>query len=762
MKNVREPDANRGSVRAMGLIVLSFLLLFGCLSKSDAQDGAGRVLPSAPPDVESSTGWTLAFPSTPPAVEREIAAVEDGRDDPVRLTAHAGNALAEVRARAAVALGRIGGLRGIPLLLRLLEDRDASVRRAAAFGLGESESDDGAKRALRRHLLPAQEMDPGVRALSAEALAKLGGGEEPGRLLSVLRDPDRAVVEAALASLWRLAPEGMAREALDRTREGSPAMRWKAVYALMRLAGAPPSGRTPIPASASLEDDLLDEIRSRCLELTHDPTAAVRLLSARALGSLPSNESVHGLAALRGDPDSRVRVEAARALGRLAATSDAISPFLSDRSRPVRMEAIGSLGSAADSLAAFRSCRPFLSAQEPWAREAALASALRLADRLAEAEPPDPGVPQARELLARLMNDPSWRVRAAAVEAAAGRDSTGGLLWRILPGGPDRWLATEDARVLKLAVAPRLRTVAVTNASLAPGQPLRREVDGWTSHADGILRAMAFDGLISIGSEMRGAPSGSPAAGEGRPPRRTPPGWFAACRDLLARGMKDPSADVRTTILDGIAAWTPLSPSELNLLSGALRDGDPAVRERASRILRDNSIHPPAVVPDRPDRIDAPSPDRLEEVLREVRGIRRATIVTERGVLELDLDPEQAPLTVANFARLARRGYFDDKAWHRVVPDFVAQDGCPRGDGWGGPGYSIRCEINTSRYGTGAVGMALSGKDTGGSQYFITLSPQPHLDGGYTVFGRLRSGWETLLDLAPGDRIERVLVDGER
>jgi len=221
--------------------------------------------------------------------------------------------------------------------------------------------------------------------------------------------------------------------------------------------------------------------------------------------------------------------------------------------------------------------------------------------------------------------------------------------------------------------------------------------------------------------------------------------------------MKDPSTDVKLTVIDGLSQWTPLTAPELNILSSALRDKDYIVRARAAGVLRESGVEPPEGSPSRAEGMGV---ERMEQLLRDVRSVTRARIETSKGILLLDLYPDQAPFTVANFARLARRGYFDEKAWHRVVPDFVVQDGCPRGDGWGGPGYSIRCEINTYRYGSGALGMALSGKDTGGSQYFITHSPQPHLDGGYTVFGRLRSGWDVLLTLAPGDRIERVVVEG--
>ncbi len=135
-----------------------------------------------------------------------------------------------------------------------------------------------------------------------------------------------------------------------------------------------------------------------------------------------------------------------------------------------------------------------------------------------------------------------------------------------------------------------------------------------------------------------------------------------------------------------------------------------------------------------------------------------ATVNTTRGSFVIQLLPEEATLNVDNFIQLASRGYFNGITIHRVVPNFVIQDGDPRGDGNGGPGYQIRCEINEAPYTRAAVGMALSGKDTGGSQWFVTHSPQPHLDGGYTVFGNVISGMDTVDRIARGDVIRSIVV----
>jgi cyclophilin family peptidyl-prolyl cis-trans isomerase len=129
----------------------------------------------------------------------------------------------------------------------------------------------------------------------------------------------------------------------------------------------------------------------------------------------------------------------------------------------------------------------------------------------------------------------------------------------------------------------------------------------------------------------------------------------------------------------------------------------------------------------------------------------------QRGVLEIELLGPDAPLTVANFLRLVDRRFFDGNRWHRVVPNFVVQDGDPRGDGFGGPGGTIRDEINRNRYGSKPrLGMALSGPDTGSSQWFITLSPQPHLDGTYTIFGTPVGNTVALTRISQGDVIRTV------
>src|SRR5690625_5020762 len=140
----------------------------------------------------------------------------------------------------------------------------------------------------------------------------------------------------------------------------------------------------------------------------------------------------------------------------------------------------------------------------------------------------------------------------------------------------------------------------------------------------------------------------------------------------------------------------------------------------------------------------------------------KATIQFENGEkIVLQLFPEDAPGTVENFVKLAKDEFYDGLTFHRVIPDFVIQGGCPIGDGTGGPGYTIKCETegNTTKHERGSLSMDHAGKDTGGSQFFICHSAQPHLDGVHTVFGKVIKGIEVVDRVQAGDVIEKVTIE---
>ncbi|MEC0922412.1 peptidylprolyl isomerase [Bacillus safensis] len=134
--------------------------------------------------------------------------------------------------------------------------------------------------------------------------------------------------------------------------------------------------------------------------------------------------------------------------------------------------------------------------------------------------------------------------------------------------------------------------------------------------------------------------------------------------------------------------------------------------------------------------------------------------LTNGNKIEFELYPEAAPGTVANFEKLANEGFYDGLKFHRVIPGFVSQGGDPNGNGTGGPGYTIKCETegNPHQHERGSLSMAHAGKDTGGSQFFIVHDPQPHLNGVHTVFGKVTSGIEAVLDMEQGQGMEKVEV----
>ena len=243
--------------------------------------------------------------------------------------------------------------------------------------------------------------------------------------------------------------------------------------------------------------------------------------------------------------------------------------------------------------------------------------------------------------------------------------------------------------------------------------------------------------------------------------------------DLLVaaymRADDDPFNDARLSAVSALGAIAAASPTGrlrvatkfISVVPPPARPDDYLVRRLAADTLPDTRDVWGSATPITTGRTLADYRDVARRWLAPALGGTnpRIFLETDRGTLEIELLPAEAPLTVAAFLTLVDRRYFDGTRWHRVVPNFVVQDGDPRGDGWGGPGagFVLRDEINPVRYETGTVGMALSGPDTGGSQYFITHSAQPHLDGTYTVFGRVAGGGSTVLDaIGQGDRIRSI------
>lgn len=143
--------------------------------------------------------------------------------------------------------------------------------------------------------------------------------------------------------------------------------------------------------------------------------------------------------------------------------------------------------------------------------------------------------------------------------------------------------------------------------------------------------------------------------------------------------------------------------------------------------------------------------------------MRKAVIEMDKGTISIELFEQEAPKTVANFEKLIQEGFYDGLSFHRVIPGFVAQGGCPQGTGAGGPGYTIPCETkgNPHKHERGSLSMAHRGPNTGGSQFFIVYEPQPHLDGVHTVFGKVIAGMDVVDKIQQGDKMNKVTVAEE-
>ena len=281
--------------------------------------------------------------------------------------------------------------------------------------------------------------------------------------------------------------------------------------------------------------------------------------------------------------------------------------------------------------------------------------------------------------------------------------------------------------------------------------------------------AAVLNALVKIGAPNAGAllldhlsaddPVVRAAAAAGLGELRAPAG-AQALPAAYQYGLRDSTYIARAAVVEAFAKYG--ITSARSLLDAALADKDWAVRVKAAALLKQAD---PAV--DTEARI-RPAPSHLSpDVYQASRLIAppvstQVYIETARGTIVIELAVLDAPLTVENFISLARKGFFNGLTFHRVVSNFVVQGGDPRGDGEGGPGYTIRDEINERPYVRGTVGMALDWADTGGSQFFITHSPAPHLDAKYTAFGRVVSGMEVVDQLQEGDVIRRIRVwDGQ-
>jgi len=615
---------------------------------------------------------------------------------------------ARTRRRAALAAGRVRLPDAVPGLITLLEsDKDLEVRQMAAFAMGLI-GDASAATALSTALA---DPDPTIQGRAAEALGLIG------------HKPAASAIGAMVAAhVAAGALNGVNADDLGMPKTPPVEALRLGVYALVRLGsyealaagvldrdGQPRSRWWPVAFALQRINDA--RAVPALLTLLSGEGQLTRAFAARGLGGLKDQRATAPMLAIADNATEplAVRIQAVRALAQLGNANGA--PVLmrlitsAQVNQNLQLEAITALGQLRHA-GAVELLIDLVSASWPSVRSAALQALARTdADTFVSA-------------ISALDPDAHWSVRAAlaSVLGELGKERGEGPLTNMLRDG--------DQRV----ISPVIDALAkVGAASAIPEMLTRLKAD------DQVVRGAAARALATLKA----------------------PGSTAALTEALALSQRDGLYVARAATLDALTAIDPVAARPA--LVAALADKDWAVRVRAAEQLRklDAAFDVSAMRPAPPPAL--PELSALDTLLAP-KYSPTAYIDTSKGTIQFELAVIDAPRTVANFIALARKNYFRGVQLHRVVPDFVVQDGDPRGDGEGGPGYTIRDEINQRPYLRGTVGMALDWADTGGSQFFITHSPQPHLDGRYTVFGQVISGMDVVDRLQQWDTIERIRI----
>ncbi|MBA2340603.1 MAG: HEAT repeat domain-containing protein [Pyrinomonadaceae bacterium] len=689
----------------------------------------------------------------PQAIMLNILRAEDERRWDADLAALFSNPNAVVRSRAALAAGRIGDEGAVaPLVALLRNDADANVREMAAFALGETEAAAGADALLQLLVQPCGR-NAGLRARALESLGKIAPAlpeaEKERRalvgnaILAALRreldctlTENREVVLAGLTAILRARPADAGKTIKSLLNSSDARVRADTANALARLRSK----------------DANAELRSRLA----DPDSVVRATAARALGASEDKDSFDELLArATDDADVRVRVSAVRALASLknaraaaALQRRADSLFVSYRqSKKTRTRAVAhpaetnELLELANTLGALLANTGDERALE-WLR------ALRGMEGTSD---PEIEIAFARIAPLQYLRDPLVNSLSRS-----SRSSSAKLDWRVVASiaqglgelaRPSNQTSGNDS--FRADALLRLRSLVDNGA--APALALPDALTALAAFKPEDLDTTLRKQLTANDFYVRATAAN--LLGELAPSEANTIALLAA----LPRALGETTNDAALAILDALAKQK--SEKATSAIKTGLDSNDYLVRRRAASLLKSLGAGEYA---SRIGTVNTRNTVADYQLALARRGkLVRAVVLTHKGKFTIELLPDDAPLTVDNFIKLARQRFFDATTFHRVVPNFVIQGGDPRGDGNGGPPYQIRCEINRVSYARGAVGMALSGKDTGGSQWFVTHSPQPHLDGGYTVFGRVTEGMDVVDGIVRGDRILSVrIVEG--
>ncbi len=625
----------------------------------------GATPPLLPPSTEKGR-FDLQLSVMPAgATAVSILRLEDRREFGPELLRFLASNDPSTRERAATAAGRIGDPRAVDPLAALLRDRDSSVRAAAAFALGEIE-DSSAAVPLALLLRGESERDPRVRALSIEGLGKLKAARFASLCMAALSDTNAEVRDAAALASWQI-PAPAAWSLLAQMAEGPGSEgRWKASYALTRMLGAAAPGRTPIPGGVALSDEARFRIRDVLIIRAGDPDYRCRLAAVRGLGSFSDEGARQASRNALSDSDWRVRVEAVRALASPPREGEdsagrgidaaILRPVLSDPNPNPRIAAIEAMGrpdavkNATADLQALL-VRPDLGPREREVASIALGARWRAEIKAASGSRADNLRASITSLADSLVMREAWTLRAAASEIldpANGPDLA--LLERLLH---------DDPRVAKTAIEPVLKQDA---ASRPAGQSVLAAIEPdlrWLlSSSDPVLRALAIETAGPIlGDSLDAAVKAD---------------WLALLGNQWERSFGDRANDPSLAIIGQLERFADY-PAAQEILRTAASSEDAQTRREARRILIGKGLEAPG--PDPPIETGR-SREEYESNPSLGAGESRSGDRDFGRDDRIRLFSRDAPLTCWNFVRLAETGFYDRGRWHRIVPDFVVQDGC--------------------------------------------------------------------------------------
>ncbi|HEY6950790.1 MAG TPA: peptidylprolyl isomerase [Bacteroidota bacterium] len=672
--------------------------------------------------------------------QKEILELQDGRSlGNGKLVSYLRSNDKNLRYQAVIALANIQDTTTVDSLSPLLTDQDVQVRGAVAFALGQIGSAK-AQKALVAALTPDQDLP--VLGRICEALGKCGDAEGLNSVIAYIPSAKNIAVKRDQAmAAGRFAIRGIKSEravwlCFDLLKDNHAETRWAALYALWRSA---PFGVVDLELSK----------RAYILQkLISDENEDVRINLAVLLGRSKSREAVSLLRLFQesesATPDWRVQVQISRSAAALSAQDpdllDVVVRSLSSKNDNVRIASLAALATIDTNVVNRSPSRDQLLEELQHltltpSRSAVIAqgeAAIAL-QRLFPASFAELRAAVEKELTGSIL-------RTKFIEALSYHPVKENLDFVIARLNDDSLrIAMAAWDFLKRMIQPHTLESYSIDTSFIHGLPARLVQ---AMHPALNRRDMAMSTLVANMFADSSVFALCAQAGYGREIGAA----FAASYSLFSSST---DAEAMEAVQEAFIRMR--DSASVPVLEKSLDDQNRTVALGAARALRSITGNDYSTV-DRP----TPTNGRTEsdwKMLEAIRPAQRVSFKTTKGTFTVRLRKGDAPFTVLAFYKLVKQKFYDGLLFHRVVPDFVIQGGDPRGDGWGGPGFTLRSEWSMVNFEGGSVGMASSGKDTEGSQFFVTHVPTPHLDGRYTVFATVVSGMEVVDKIQVGDRI---------